>query len=148
MKLLRQIVAVLALTGLLLAQTKTGGGGSAPATRGATVSVSGQVANINTATLFTPAVAGEYRVNYYMPSTVVCVTPGPAQVVLTLGWTDDVGARTTTATLVLGATSTAPQSGSVVVWSTASAISYSTAYTACTSGTGTYSLRVTVEQLQ
>jgi hypothetical protein len=40
-------------------------------------------------------------------------------------------------------------SGSLSLWSTgAAAIAYSTSYTACTTGTGTYALRMAVRQVQ
>lgn len=113
------------------------------------VSAVAQSASITTANLVASATAGQYDISYYLDSSAICATPGPAQVVLTVSWTDEVGAKSTTVTLALGATSTAPQKGSVMLWNNAVAnITYATAYTACTSGTGTYGLRMSARQVQ
>ncbi len=127
----------------------------------ATVSLTAQVAAISTANLCTTAqcgTAGQYRVTAFIPSTVVCATPGPGIVGLTIGWTDDASAKTLkfplAGTGLSGADVTLGQTtafGSLVYsfWSTgAAAITYATNYTACTTGTGTYSLRLAVERLQ
>jgi len=103
--------------------------------------------------------AGQYVVNYYLDSTLSCTTPGSAAAALTIGWTDEIGAKTQQAPLsgtgISGGNSMALGNatnfgnGSITFWSAGGAnITYSTSYTACTSGTGTYALRVVVRQLQ
>jgi len=124
-------------------------------------SLAGQVAAISTSDLCATTkcgTAGFYRVTAFLNSTLVCATPGPAIAGLTLGWTDDASAKTlkfplvgtglSTADVTLGQTTAF---GALVYdfWSTgAAAITYATNYTACTTGTGTYSLRLAVERLQ
>lgn len=111
-------------------------------------SFAAQTALIATANLVASAPIGEYLIQIYMPSTVSCATPGPAQVVLTLGWTDETGARTQTFTQALG-TTTGLTNTQIPVWVNAAAnITYSTAYTACTTGTGTYALRLSAAKVQ
>jgi hypothetical protein len=126
-----------------------------------TVSVMGQTAAISSSTLCASATcgAGQYEVNYYMDSTVACTTAGSAAASLTLGWTDETNAKTLQAplsgtgisggnSLTLGSTANFG-SGSVTFWSAGGAnLTYSSSYTACTTGTGTYALRVAVRQLQ
>jgi hypothetical protein len=103
--------------------------------------------------------AGQYVVNFYLDSTLACTTAGSAATSLTIGWTDETSAKTQqvplTGTGVSGGNSlplgnTANfGSGSITFWSAGSAnITYSTSYTGCTTGTGTYAVRVAVRQLQ
>jgi hypothetical protein len=126
-----------------------------------TVSVTGQTAAISSSTLCASATcgAGQYEVNYYLDSTVACSTAGSAAASLTLGWTDETNAKTLQVPLsgtgVSGGNSLALGSmanfgsGSVTFWSAGGAnLTYSSSYTACTTGTGTYALRVAVRQLQ
>ncbi len=103
--------------------------------------------------------AGQYTVDYYVDSAASCSTPGSAAVSVTLGWTDETSAKTLQLPLTgsgisggnsmaLGNTSNFG-SGSLTVWSAGgAAITYSASYTACTTGTGTYALRMAVRQLQ
>jgi hypothetical protein len=137
----------------------TAGTGLAPVY--GTVSVTGQTAAIASTSVCASATcgAGQYVVNYYLDSTATCSTPGSAAAALTIGWTDETGAKTFQVPLsgagvsggnsvALGDTSSFG-SGTISLWSAGTvAISYSTSYTACTTGTGTYALRVAVRQVQ
>lgn len=130
----------------------------------ATSSLTAQVASIGSTNLQCGGAicpAGQYRLYSYIASTVSCGTPGPAAIQLNLTWTDDAGlksnqviplddnnATTLSATLALG-TTTGYAQGHQTFWSTGAAnISYSTTYTACSVGTGTYSIRNVLERLQ
>jgi hypothetical protein len=127
----------------------------------ATVSLTGQTGAIAASTLCSSAScgSGQFVVTYYVDSTATCGTPGPAAVSLNIGWTDEAGAKVFASVPVAG-TGIASNamalgntgnfgSGQISLWSTgANAITYQTNYTACTSGTGTYSLRVAVKQMQ
>ena len=100
--------------------------------------------NLNTAALTT----GLYRVSWRVRSTTVAATPGPGQVQPVIAWTDELfGVTTTLGTLALGATGTPAQQGVYVFWNTGTNVTYSTAYVACTSGTGTYNLQLELEKL-
>jgi len=103
--------------------------------------------------------AGQYVVNYYLDSTLACTTAGSAAAAVTIGWTDEVGAKTLQVPLsgtgISGGNSlglgnaTNFGSGTLTLWSAGSAnITYSTSYTGCTTGTGTYAVRIAVRQLQ
>jgi hypothetical protein len=125
-----------------------------------TVSVTGQTAAIASTTLCATSTcgAGQYELNYYMGATVACATSGSAAASLTIGWTDETNAKTLQVplngagisggnSLALG-TTTNFGSGSVTIWSAGSAnLTYSTSYAGCTTGTGTYALRLAVRQL-
>lgn len=126
------------------------------------VSLTGQTAAIGTATVCSTAncPAGEYQVNIYIVSTATCSLAGPAVIAPTLSWTDDSGAKsgqavpmavlggvTLLTSLVLG-TTTGNATASVNLWSTgAQPIQYAVSYTGCTTGTGTYSVRIAVIRL-
>ncbi len=137
----------------------TAGTGLAPVY--GTVSLTGQTAAIASSTLCASATcgAGQYEVNYYLDSTVACTTAGSAAAALTIGWTDETNAKSLQVPLSgagvsggnsLGLGSTANfGSGSITLWSAGGAnLTYSSSYTGCTTGTGTYALRVVVRQLQ
>ena len=137
----------------------TAGTGLAPVY--GTVSSTGLTAGIASTTVCasTTCGAGQYVVNYYLDSTVGCTTPGSAAASLTIGWTDETNAKTLQVPLsgagVSGGNSIALGStanfgnGTITLWSAGSAnITYSTSYTGCTTGTGTYALRLAVRQLQ
>lgn len=125
------------------------------------VSLTGQTAAVSSTSLCASSTcgAGQYEVNYYIDSTVACTTAGSAAASLTIGWTDETNAKTLQVPLTgtgisggnsmaLGSTSNFG-SGSISLWSAGSAnIAYSSSYTGCTTGTGTYALRVAVRQLQ
>ena len=128
---------------------------------GAPVSTTSNTAAIGSTALCstTACPAGQYVVDYYVDSTVTCSTPGSASMSISVGWTDETSAKTLQASLAgagisggnsmgLGNTSNFG-SGSIGLWSSGSAaITYSTSYTGCTTGTGTYALRMAVRQVQ
>jgi hypothetical protein len=128
---------------------------------GSPVSSTGNTAAISSTTLCSTAAcpAGQYVVDYYIDSTVSCTTVGSAAVSVTLGWTDETTAKTQQLSLTgagisggnsmaLGNTSNFG-SGALSLWSAGgAAITYSTSYTACTTGIGTYALRIAVRQVQ
>ncbi len=137
----------------------TAGTGLAPVY--GTITSSGLTAGVGS-TIFcasTTCGAGQYEVSYYLDSAATCTTAGSATTYLTIGWTDETSAKTQQVplsgtgvsggnSLPLGNT-TNFGSGSITFWSSGSAnITYSTSYTACTSGTGTYGMRAAVRQLQ
>lgn len=148
----------LTVTGKCAGCRGPGGGGSA--TPGS-VSLSGQAAPIAVKSLCANAIcgAGQYRITYYLDSSDICETPGNANVALAIGWKDEAAPRTLKVpltgtgimysdTLKLGAASNFG-SGEISVWSKGdAAITYSTSYTACSSGSGTYALRIVAEKLQ
>lgn len=114
--------------------------------------VTAQSASQSTVNLLasTPA-AGHYLVRLYLDQNALCTT-GTGAVYATVSWTDATHAHTAqTIPLTLANTSISSGSGyidaAIPLWSaTASAITYSTTYTACTSGTGTYDLHAEVER--
>ncbi len=95
--------------------------------------------------------AGHYLVRFYIDQNALCTT-GTGSVYATVSWTDATAAHTAqTVPLTLANTSVSTANGYVDValplWSaTSSAISYTTTYTACTSGTGTYDLHAELER--
>lgn len=127
-------------------------------------SLTGQVAAITATTLKatgTSPGAGQYRIAAYVASTVVCATPGTAAVGITLTYTDDIGTKTaqtlplvvnggvTLATTVgLGNTTNSAYGEANFFAAATTNIQFATTYVACTAGTGTYSIRVALEQLQ
>lgn len=127
-------------------------------------SLTGQTASISSTNLC-PASAGAcnssplgmYEIAWTIRSSVACATPGPAGVTLTIGWTDDVGAKTfvvpqsgtgsSGTSVALGSTSNFGQGQLVLTTTGAAAITYATTYAACTTGTGTYALEIAVFQI-
>jgi hypothetical protein len=108
--------------------------------------------------------AGEYVVNVHGNSTAVCATPGPAAISFSVNFTTDtIGAMASVpiqidtwngsgaaraTSMPLGDTATIG-GGEVRFWSTGAAdIQLNVGYTACTSGTGTYSYSAEVQRLQ
>ena len=141
----------------------SGGAGAASSTSGArwTVSLTGQKAAIAPTNLCgSPACgSGQYRVSYYLDSTTACSSPGNAEAALTIGWKDETSSRTVRVplagagisggnSLALGGTANFG-GGNISLWSAGNAaITYSTAYTACAAGSGSYAVRIAVEKLQ
>jgi hypothetical protein len=130
------------------------------------VSLSAQTAAISsTALVSTVAPTGLYQISGTLTSTVSCATKGPAVANLSISYTNENGAVASQVVPVylnsgsgypvtpvltgvpLG--DTTGQIGAFVmppIWSiTGNAINYSVSYTACTSGTGTYALRLSAE---
>ncbi|MGO8759320.1 MAG: hypothetical protein ACLQG3_14470 [Terracidiphilus sp.] len=95
--------------------------------------------------------AGHYLVRLYLDQNALCTT-GTGSVYATVSWTDATHAHTAqTIPLTLNNTSISAAAGfidaAIPLWSaTSSAITYTTTYTACTSGTGTYDLHAEVER--
>jgi hypothetical protein len=141
----------------------SGSAGPAASNSGArwAVSLAGQKAAITPTALCasTACGAGQYRVSYYLDSTATCAAPGNAAAALTIGWKDETSARTIRVplsgtgisggnSLPLGGTSNFG-GGNISLWSAGSAaITYSTVYTACATGTGSYAVRLAVEKVQ
>jgi hypothetical protein len=137
----------------------TAGTGLAPVY--AAISSTGLTAAVGSTTLCTSATCGvgQFEVSYYIDSTVACTTAGSTAASLTIGWTDETNAKTLQVplsgagisggnSLALGSTANFG-SGTVTIWSAGSAnLTYSTTYAGCTTGTGTYALRIAVRQLQ
>jgi hypothetical protein len=140
--------------------------GSAGATSGSvaprwSVSLTGQKAAIPTTNLCASSACGpgQYRVAYYLDSSAACSSPGNAAAAVTIGWKDETSARTIRVPLAgvgisggnslsLGGTSNFG-GGDISVWSAGNAaITYSTSYTGCGAGAGSYALRIAVEKVQ
>ena len=102
---------------------------------------------------------GQYKIAYYVDSTTACAASGSAAVGITIGWKDETSAKTVRVPLLgagvsggnslpLGRTSNFG-SGEISIWSNGGApITYSTAYTGCATGSGSYAVRVAMEKLQ
>lgn|GEM_PF-5562766 len=94
---------------------------------------------------------GHYLVRIYLDQNALCST-GQGNVYATVNWTDATHAhQAQTVPLTLANTSISTASGyidaAIPLWSaTSSAISYTTTFTACTTGTGTYDLHAEVER--
>jgi hypothetical protein len=109
--------------------------------------------------MLTGATVGQYEISVYVESDVTCSTPGSAKVAVTAGWGDRTGARTVTVPLQgTGVSSSAVSLGSLsnfgqavmTIWNNSASnnLTYSTTYTACTTGTGTYALYLTYRRMQ
>ena len=108
------------------------------------VSLTGQTGDIGATTIYTPAVAGLFRVNVY----AICSKAGTAgTLAVTIGWTDEVGAKTLKPASDVTLTSTANGStGNAFIKSTATAITYATTITGGT-GAPEYNLHICLEDL-
>jgi hypothetical protein len=107
---------------------------------------------------------GQYRVSYnFWGSGTACSAVTAGSVGLNLTWTDENAVTHTTISVPMWdqksaangilfnfntALGTEGASGSYVISTNGTIIQAATTYTACTTGTGTYNLRMTVEQLQ
>ena len=133
------------------------------------VNQTSQTGSISTATLCAASagacnVAGQYRINAnFWGSGTACSVVTAGSVALTITWTDE-DAQTHTAigfpmwdetkgametsfyfNTALG---TESAGGSWTISTNGTVIQYATTYSACTTGTGTYNLRLTAERLQ
>jgi hypothetical protein len=139
------------------------GAGSSASTglaRGA-VALTGQKAAVAPANLCAASACGpgQYRVTYYLDSRATCSSPGNATAALTIGWKDETSTKTIRVplsgagiaggnSLSLGDSSNFG-SGEISLWSAGdAAITYSTTYSACTKGSGSYAVRISVEKIQ
>ena len=95
--------------------------------------------------------AGHYLVRFYLDQNALCTT-GTGSVYATVSWTDATAAHTAqTIPLTLTNTTISTANGFVDAalpfWAaTSTAITYTTTYATCTSGTGTYDLHAEVER--
>ncbi len=125
------------------------------------VSLTGQKAAISATNLCASSAcgAGQYRISYYLDATNACASGGGAATALTIAWKDETSAKSIRVplsgagvsggnSLSLGATSNFG-GGNISLWSAGNAaITYSTAYTACATGAGSYAVRIAVEKIQ
>ncbi len=118
------------------------GAGASGATVVATVQLTGQTADIATTTIYTPVAAGLYRVSVYM----ICTTTGGGTLSCTIGYTDNVGARTVKPATDIDLAATNASTGVAFIRSTAAAITYTTAIAGKT-GNPVYALYICVEKL-
>jgi hypothetical protein len=108
---------------------------------------------------------GQYRISYnFWGSGTACSAVTAGSVGLNLTWTDENAVTHTTISMPMAfdqksaaagilfnfntALGTEGASGSYIISTNGTIIQAATTYTACTTGTGTYNLRMTVEQLQ
>ena len=95
--------------------------------------------------------AGHYLVRIYLDQNALCTT-GTGSAYATISWTDATHAHTAqTVPLTLANTSISSANGfidaAIPLWAAAStAISYTTTYSACATGTGSYDLHAEVER--
>lgn len=107
-----------------------------------------QIASIGSTPLYASAPAGVYEISVYVESVLSCVTPGPAALTITIGFTDDIGATTQSFSPVsLGVPSGRANASLRIYKPAAGNINYSTTLTACTSGTATYDLHLRANNL-
>jgi hypothetical protein len=109
--------------------------------------------------------AGQYRISYnFYGSGTACSSVTAGSVGLNLTWTDTNAVTHTTISMPMWdqkaaamtnglfnfntALTTESASGSYIISTNGTIIQAATTYTACTTGTGTYNLKMTVEQLQ
>jgi hypothetical protein len=152
-------IANFAATGSTMSLGCTGSTSTAFRATGQTASITNQVL-----CLAASCPAGEYNAMFHIDSTATCSSPGAASAGLTVTFTDDAGTKTgypvqlnewssgggilMTTQVPLGGTA-AQGYGNVTFWSTGvNNITFSTTYTACSTGTGTYSLSAEVNKLQ
>ena len=119
----------------------------------ATSDVTGQSASQSTVDLIaSTGAAGQYMVRIYADQNALCTT-GTGQVYATVNWTDAThahSAQTISLPLITSAVS-APYGyidAAIPLWAaSATAITYTTTYTACTTGTGSYDLHAEVDRV-
>jgi hypothetical protein len=105
------------------------------------VSLTGQVADIAPTNIPGASVAGIYLINYYLEDTTADITAG--SITLTISWTDDAGATTATATLVLTALGRTP--GNIFVRLASGNITYAISHIGIF-GSSAYALYVTCQK--
>ena len=107
------------------------------------VSLTGQTGDIAATTILTPSVAGLFRIGVYM----ICTTAGGGSLSCTIGWTDNVGAKTLAPASAVDLASTANGStGTSLIRSASGAITYATAIAAKT-GSPQYALYLVLESM-
>jgi hypothetical protein len=113
----------------------------------------GKSASLSTVNLISStSAAGHYLVRIYLDQNALC-TAGTGTVYATVNWTDAThahSAQTATLNLIITAVSTAYGyvDAAIPFWAASStAITYSTTYAACTTGTATYDVHAEVERV-
>lgn len=107
------------------------------------VNLADQTAAIGATTIYTPNIAGEFRVSLY----AICTTAGTGTLSFELGWTDEIGVKTIIPIADVNLNSTANGStGSAFLHAVAGAITFETTI-AGLAGSPTYDLFITLEQL-
>lgn len=134
------------------------------------VNQTGQTGAISTATLCAASagacnVAGQYRVDVsFTQGGTACAVVTAGSVAFSVTYTDANGTTHSAATVPIDnqatptalsgaftfttSNATGAGSGTMNIWTNGTVIQYATAYTACTSGTGTYNVNATVTRLQ
>lgn len=142
-------VAAVDSDGFLGASTYPGPFGKVTFSPGA-ADVTGSTASIGATNLYATAPAGFYNVKLVLNSTTTCSTVGPGGVVASILYTDSAGTVTKATSLMAFTTSGhASANFDVPLFSAGSNnIQYSTTYTACTTGTGTYDIHLTLMRLR
>lgn len=134
------------------------------------LSKTSQTAAISTATLCAATAGtacgqvGQYRITYNLwGSGTACSSVTAGSVQLQLTWTDEAGTAHSAIALPVFDQKTAAMatqmnfntalgtegaSGQYIISTNGTVIQYATSYTACSTGTGTYNLRIAVEQIQ
>lgn len=144
----RQIILLLALVSLSVAAVTTYTHGPTSGTITsvvASLNLTAQTTAISTATLYTSAATGLYRVSGVIETT----TAGSAgTVTVTLGWTDAIGATTTVPLnlFTMATTGRSQITPQVIQVNSGEVISYATAV-ASVIGNPAYTVRLTVEKL-
>ena len=108
------------------------------------IQLTGQTGNIGVTTIYTPAATGLYRIGVYS----LCSVAGTGgTLAVTIGWTDEVGAKTLKPAADVTLTSTANGStGIAFIRATAVAITYTTTITGGT-GNPQYNLHILLERI-
>lgn len=107
------------------------------------VQLTGQTGDIAATTIFTPVTPWFFRVSVY----VICTTAGGGTLNVTIGWTDSVGAKTSSPAADINLNSTANgATGAAFIRANSAAITYTATITAKT-GSPQYSLFIVMEQL-
>jgi hypothetical protein len=120
----------------------------------AVVNLTGQTGSIATTTLFTPTVSGMYRVDFYIAQNGGCSLVGTGSIAWSLGYTDDTGTipQTQISTFPWVVSGQLPNnsftqgaSGPIDIYAVSGQpIQYSTAYTACGTGSAAYNIHITI----
>jgi hypothetical protein len=108
------------------------------------VALTAQSASIGSTNFTNGGVAGNYRLNYYLNATTLNI--GATSIMLTIAWTDDAGA-TTTSSIALPLTALGRTSGIFYIQLASGSVSYSTTLIDAT-GLARYSLYMDLERLK
>jgi hypothetical protein len=133
-------------SGVLHVPSCVGCGGGALAT----VDLVNQNTSLGPTTIYTPSVAGLYKISFYMNQSAACRIAGPGEVTLDFTWSDATSTGITTSSdfFILALTPALPNNSALVptvtsinIFSVAGQpIQYETVFTACSIGSATYDL--------